>query len=278
MEQVPLESLVVRAAHWDCDLSEDRDTPLRARARLLRASPRDIEPAVSSPVAEALGEALRDDSTWTALWSELLPGLVARSAGGEGRPTVENVERFAAAMGKVVDASAREPGRSARVAGLAAELAGRVGAPARERVAIRVAALLMDIGQLGVPRSIVQKPDVLTVDEMELVRHHPGWGARIIDGVPGLDQIARWVEAHHERPDGRGYSEQLTGDEVPLASRILAVADAYWALRAERPYREAYSAAEAVGMIESSAGTQYDAELTELLPAALSACEAEDAS
>ena len=269
MEQAPLESLIVSAAHWACDLAEDRENPLRARARMLRASPRDVEPAVGSRVAEALGEVLRDDSTWAGLSSDILPALVAGSAGGEGRPSVENVEQFAAAMGEVVDAAAREPGRSARVATLAGELAGRVGVSAPARGAVRVAALLMDIGQLGVPRYIVDKPDVLTVGEMELMRRHPGRGARIIDGVPGLEQIARWVEAHHERPDGRGYGEQLAGDEIPLASRILAVADAYWALRAERPHREAFSAAEAVEIIEAGAGTQYDAELAARLPEAL---------
>lgn len=269
MEQVPLESLIVSSAHWACDLAEDPENPLRARARILRASPRDVEPAAGARVAEALGEVLRDDSTWTGLWNDALPALVAGAAGGEGRPTAANVEQFAAAMGEVVDASAREPGRSARVATLAGELAGRVGVSARERRAVGVAALLMDIGQLGVPHYVADKPDVLTVDEVELIRRHPGWAARIIDFVPGLEQIARAVEAHHERPDGRGYSEQLAGDEIPLAARILAVADAYWALRAVRPYRETFSAAEAVEIIEASAGTQYDAELAGLLTEAL---------
>lgn len=104
---------------------------------------------------------------------------------------MENVKQFAAAMGEVVDAAARKPGRSARVATLAEAIAGGLGVSTRERGAIRVAALLMDIGQLGVPRFIVKKPDVLTVREMELVRHHPGWAAPIIDSVPALEQIAR---------------------------------------------------------------------------------------
>ena len=91
--------------------------------------------------------------------------------------------------------------------------------------------------------------------------------------TPGMEEIGRWVEAHHERPDGRGYPELLAGDEIPVASRILSVADSYWALRAERAYRDAFSEADALALIQASAGQQYDAELVVLLPVAIVVCE-----
>ena len=274
MDQVPLESLIVSAAHWASDLERDSENPLRARARLVSTSPRDVEPVVGRRVAEALGRVMREDATWMALSGDGLPSRVASAASGEGRGSLRTVERIATVMGELVDASVREPGRSQRVAALAGQLAAGAGVSARERQALVVAALLLDVGQLGVPHHIVDKPTVLAVDEMELVRHHPGWAARIVETIPGMEQIALWVEAHHERPDGRGYGELLVGDQIPLASRVLAVADSYWALRAPRPYGEAFGDAEALKIIEAGAGAQYDAELVELLGPALAACEA----
>lgn len=269
MTEVPLESLMIAAAHWACDLIQDIDSPLRARAELQCADLRDLEPVVGPRVAAALADVLRDDAIWIALWDDCLPALVAGSVGGEGRPSIKTVERIATAMAEVIDAAVREPGRSRPVAALAAELARMAGFSTPERKAIAVAAMLLDVGQLGVPRHIIEKPAILSVDEMEQVRRHPSWGARILEASPALEWIARWVEAHHERPDGRGYPELFSDDEIPLASRILAIADAYWALRAERPYRKPFTAAEARDIIEKGAGTQYDGAIAELLEPAL---------
>ena len=258
MTEVPLESLIISAAHWATDLAQEDENPLRARARVQRADTRDLEPEVGPQVAAALGEVLQGDATWMALWDDALPALVAGAVGGEGPVSVAHVQRIAAAMGEVVDASLREAGRAGRVAALAVELAAGAGMPEAQCGAVGAAAALLDIGQLGVPRHITEKPAILSIDEMELVRRHPGWGARIIEQVPGMGEIARWVEAHHERPDGRGYAELLEGDEIPMASRILSVADSYWALRAARPYRDAYSAREAAEIIDAGVGAQYD--------------------
>ena len=177
-------------------------------------------------------------------------------------------------MGEVVDAAARESGRSHRVSTLAVELARLAGAPDSECRAIGVAAHLLDIGLLGVPRYVTEKPAILSVGEMDVMRHHPSWAARILETMPGMGDIAQWVEFHHERPDGLGYPEMLEGDELPLASRILAVADSYCALRAERPYRAAFSADDAASTLEQSAGQQYDPQVVDLLPRALPASDA----
>ena len=271
---VPLESRLVTAAHWASDLVQDLDNPLRARARMQGEDMGDVAAFAGPEVSESLEAVLRDDQTWLALWDTRLPQLIVERADPIAKPSLRAVEHVAKAMGEVVDAAAHESGRSHRVSTLAVELARLAGAPDSECRAIGVAAHLLDIGLLGVPRYVTEKPAILSVGEMDVMRHHPSWAARILETMPGMGDIAQWVEFHHERPDGLGYPEMLEGDEFPLASRILAVADSYCALRAERPYRAAFSADDAASTLEQSAGQQYDPQVVDLLPRALPASDA----
>jgi hypothetical protein len=255
---VPLETTVVRAAHWAVDTADSERNPLRARAELQRATVEELRATMGREVSSALATVLADDETWMVLWAPGLAQLVAQSGAGEGRPSLRKVERTTAAMGSVIDAAIREPRRAARISALARELARRLElSPGRAR-AIGVAAQLLDIGQLGVPRHINDKPSILSVDEMEVMRRHPSLGASILEHAPGFGEIARWVGMHHERVDGRGYPDMLEDEELPLAARVLSVADGYWALRARRPYREAMTHADATDLIESAAAEQYD--------------------
>lgn len=271
MDDIPVASLLVIAAHWAADRLAQAAHPLRARATLRAATLDDLEPLVGLRVAQAVIEELRGDAVWMSLWDDRLSAVLSAQAPAEGRPLRQHVERVAAAMGEVVDAAVREPGRARRVAETSVALGRTLGLTPSYLRAIRVAALLLDIGQLGVPRNITEKPAILTVDEMVLMQRHPGWASRWLDELPGFAELGRWIEAHHERPDGRGYPEQLTAAQIPLASRILAVADAYWALCAERPYRPALSSLEAVAMIEGQAGQQFDAAVVAVLPRAVAA-------
>jgi HD-GYP domain-containing protein (c-di-GMP phosphodiesterase class II) len=156
---------------------------------------------------------------------------------------------------------------------LAGQLAKGLGLSTSYSRSIRIAGHLLDIGQLGVPRHVTEKPSILSVDEMEQMRRHPGLGSRMLELAPGLSEVAGWIEAHHERPDGRGYPGMLTGDEIVLPSRILAVADAFCALRAERPYRAALSSGEALAMVRAGAGRQFDGSVVAVLGAATEICE-----
>ena len=268
MRQIPLESLLVSAAHWISDIVVPGAHPLRARATALASSPAQLSPAVGGQVAEALFEELRSDAIWMSLWQDDLPAaMVAESDEGEASPSI--VVEIASGVGAVVDSATREHGRAANTATLARLLAGAMQLSEAETDAVEVAALLMDIGNLGVPRHILDKPAILSIDEMEAMRRHPGWSAQLIEQVPGLEVISTWVQSHHERPDGRGYPEMLERDEIPIPSRILAVADAYWALRAARPYRQALSHKEAVGLIVDEAGGQFDPDVADILPTVL---------
>jgi diguanylate cyclase (GGDEF)-like protein/putative nucleotidyltransferase with HDIG domain len=122
---------------------------------------------------------------------------------------------------------------------------------------VHAAGVLHDLGKLGIADAILYKPGPLEDFEWKEMRRHPEIGARILEHA-GLTEIANWVRRHHERPDGRGYPFGLHGDEVPLEARILAVADAYEAMIADRPYRLGMPPAQAQDELRRCAGTQFD--------------------
>ena len=128
-----------------------------------------------------------------------------------------------------------------RVVELACELGRRLGLSAEEQRDLAYAARVHDIGKVGVPDAILFKPGPLDDLEAELLREHSGWGADLVDRIPGLEHVADIVRHHHERFDGSGYPDGLTAEDTPLESRILAVADAYVAMNEDRPYRAALS-------------------------------------
>ncbi len=149
---------------------------------------------------------------------------------------------------------------STTVGHYAERVARELGLPPERVERIRVAGVLHDIGKLGVPDAILQKPGRLTAAEWAEIRRHPELGARILDHA-NLRDIAPWVRGHHERVDGGGYPDGLAGDKIALESRILAVADAYEAMIADRPYRRGMEPAAARAELDRGAGTQFDADV-----------------
>jgi putative two-component system response regulator len=128
------------------------------------------------------------------------------------------------------------------------------------------AAPMHDIGKIGVPDAILQKPGPLDQDEWAVMRQHPAFGAEIIGTHPsGLLQLARAVAlGHHEKWDGNGYPSGIKGADIPLAARIIAIADVFDALTSERTYKKAWPVSEALSYIESQAGAHFDPELVRL--------------
>src|SRR3954454_3954569 len=148
--------------------------------------------------------------------------------------------------------------RHSQTVGRYAEGIARALALPEERVQrIRAAGVLHDIGKLGVADAVLQKPGALTDDDWADMRRHPELGARILDHA-NLRDISRWVLAHHERLDGRGYPHGLAGEAIPLEARILAVADAYEAMTADRPYRAGLGHDAAREELRACAGSQFD--------------------
>ena len=167
---------------------------------------------------------------------------------------------------------ARDPytaGHSERVSVLSVAIGRNLALPADEIEVLRLGALLHDIGKIGIPDDVLRKPGALTAEEFELIRQHPVVGARILRSVPFLSRHLAIVELHHERPDGRGYPLGLRGDDIPLAARIVHVADAYDAMTSARAYRGALPTGEALRELWRCAGTQFHAEIVGALANAL---------
>ena len=119
-------------------------------------------------------------------------------------------------------------------------------------------AQLHDIGKVGLPRTILEKPGALDADESEFIRQHTIIGERILASAPALKHIARMVRCTHERYDGTGYPDQLAGEAIPLITRIVIVCDAFDAMTHERHYRATSSVQEARAELRRGAGTQFD--------------------
>jgi putative nucleotidyltransferase with HDIG domain len=136
-------------------------------------------------------------------------------------------------------------------------IAVQLGVDADVRAAVVHGALLHDVGKLCINEQILSKPGPLTVEEQLRVREHPWEGRRIVEEAvePPVTEV---VTAHHERWDGNGYPRGLAGDRIPLAARVVAVADAYLAMCEDRPYRKRRTTTDAVRELQECAGTQFD--------------------
>ena len=137
-------------------------------------------------------------------------------------------------------------------------IARALGLDSRTQRTVQAAALLHDVGKIGVPDRILRKPGPLTEEEFEAVRQHPAMGAAIVGATPGFEETLDAIRHHHESWDGRGYPGGLAGEETPLLARIMAVADAYSAMTMDRPYRKGKRPDDALAVLREGAGTQWD--------------------
>lgn len=149
-------------------------------------------------------------------------------------------------------------GHSERVTLYALAIAEIMEFPPNKLTEIRIAGLLHDIGKIGVPEKILNKPGKLTPAEFEKIKLHPTLGARIVQNIKGTDHIVNIILHHHERFDGKGYPDGLKGNKIPLPARIIAIADSYDAMTSERPYRMPMSTEDAFAEILRNNGTQFD--------------------
>jgi two-component system, cell cycle response regulator len=219
--------------------------------------------------------------------------LYAAKALGRNRSIIFNREIsaiFAPEGGRGVDASHLEtlltltealdirdagtPTHSRVVGRYCALMAAQLGMSDEQVERLEVAGRLHDIGKIGLPSAVLRKPGPLGDTEMAQVRTHPEIGAEVLSGR-GLEDLRDWVAAHHERPDGRGYPAALAGDEIPFEARILAVADAYEAMTADRVYSPGIGAKAARVELLRCAGTQFDSRVIAAFMAVLDAIEQE---
>jgi len=154
---------------------------------------------------------------------------------------------------------------SRNVAQVAVRVARALRLPEDEVRKIRLGALMHDIGKIGVSTAIIRKPSKLDEDEQKTMRAHPVISANIIQPIELLAEAAEIVRHHHEHYDGTGYPSGLKGEEIPLGSRVLLVADAFDAMTTDRPYRRGRSKEEAVGVLRDHAGKQFDGDVVRAL-------------
>ncbi len=151
---------------------------------------------------------------------------------------------------------------SSSVSRYSVALAKAINLPKKEVERIKLGALLHDIGKIGIPEDVLTKPSQLTDEEFKIIQQHPTIGVqKILEPNPSLHDLIPIVKYHHEQWNGKGYPEGLKGEEIPLAARIVAIADTYHALISDRPYRKGLSIEKACKILEEGAGIQWDKEL-----------------
>ncbi|HSZ03842.1 MAG TPA: diguanylate cyclase [Solirubrobacteraceae bacterium] len=216
----------------------------------------------------ALYAAKANGRDMTVLYSQTLQD----SSRADTLPRDIQEERFLAVvldLAETVDLRFSGSARHSETVGRYAEMMARELGLSEQRTArVQLAGRLHDIGKVGVPGSILDKPAKLTDDEFAIVKRHPELGAQILEH-PSLADVRQWVGAHHERPDGRGYPLGLRGEEIAIEARILAVADSYEAMTSDRAYSASIGHAAARAELERCAGSQFDPRVVKALLAAL---------
>jgi putative nucleotidyltransferase with HDIG domain len=224
------------------------------------------------PAIVVLAYAYGQASEWTVLLF-FAPGFAAHSLYRlyrEQRQAAEELSvanvrlqranlSFATALVATLDARDRyTAGHSAAVAIYAKDIAERMGLVEEEQRLAHLCGLVHDIGKIGLPPGLLEKPGALTLDERRQMEEHSAIGERILRNVDDYAEIARIVRHHHERVDGEGYPDGIRGFEIPLISRIISVADAYNAMTSDRPYRDAMPSRVARLRLAQAVEAQFD--------------------
>ena len=149
-------------------------------------------------------------------------------------------------------------GHSGRVAEYSREIARRAGYEGKELEDIYMMGLLHDVGKIGIPDAVINKPAKLTDEEYDIIKNHPVLGARILGNIKEMPKLANGARWHHERYDGKGYPDGLSGEDIPEEARIIAVADSYDAMTSHRSYRKSLPQEVVREEIEKGKGTQFD--------------------
>jgi putative nucleotidyltransferase with HDIG domain len=267
----------------------------RVRGRPIRDQLKTITPIVLlsapayAPVIAVLAFAYEEVSPWTlALF--LVPSMAAqrlyalyqeqRRLADDLSVANETLERtnlqFAGALIATLDARDRyTAGHSAAVAIYSRDIANRMGLPDETQELAYLCGLVHDIGKIGLPPGLLEKPGALTLDERRQMQEHSAIGERILAHVDEYSEIATIVRHHHERIDGQGYPDGLADDDIPLVSRIIAVADAYNAMTSDRPYRDAMPSRVARLRLAQAVESQFDTTAVAAFEAILASAEEE---
>lgn len=236
-ERVPLTSHILRLADYIAVLPDDDRNVLEQVADIRKAVAAATGRWFMPTVVAAFDEISERESFWLDITSRHKEEIISRRFGdSKVSLDMDGLYQLARIFGKIIDCRSPFTGtHSSGVAATSEELAQRLGMSPIEKRLIGVAGNLHDIGKLAVPTEILDKPGKLTPQEMFIIRQHPYYTHRILSTVPGLETVNIWASLHHERLDGKGYP--FRSRELPLGSRIIAVADIFTAITENRPYR-----------------------------------------
>jgi diguanylate cyclase (GGDEF)-like protein/putative nucleotidyltransferase with HDIG domain len=256
-------------------LTRIRDSMPANRSKVTASAGVAVFPEHGQRVGELLGsadEAMRAAKALGRDRAVLYSPEVTSTLGMEGgRRSVESQAQLATviSLAEALDQRDSSTARHSQTVGRLCELmADELGFEPDRVQRIRLAGILHDIGKIGVPDSILRKPGPLTSEEYAEMQRHPEIGARILSARE-MDDIREWISAHHERPDGKGYPKGLRGEQIPTEAAILAVADAYEAMIADRIYRMAIGPVAAREELERCSGSQFDPTVVKALISAL---------
>lgn len=267
----------------------------RVRGRPIRESLQTFVPVILTsvpifaPIVALLAFMYIRVSPWTlalflvpAMAAQRLYGLYQeqRRLANDLSTANETLERanlqFAAALIATLDARDRyTAGHSAAVAIYSRDIAQRMGLPPETRDQAYLCGLVHDIGKIGLPPGLLEKPGALTLEERRHMQEHSAIGERILAHVDEYSEIARIVRHHHERIDGQGYPDGLMDDTIPMVSRIIAVADAYNAMTSDRPYRDAMPSRVARLRLAQAVDSQFDTSVVAAFEAILAGSDEE---
>jgi hypothetical protein len=263
-----------------------RGNPVRETA-LIMAPLLVLGPPIYAPIVALLAFMYLEVSPWTlALF--LVPAMAAqrlyelyqteRQLAADLTTANETLERanlqFAAALIATLDARDRyTAGHSAAVAIYSRDIAKRMGLPLNVQDHTYLCGLVHDIGKIGLPPGLLEKPGALTLEERRQMQEHSAIGERILAYVDEYSEIATVVRYHHERIDGQGYPDGLADEEIPLVSRIIAVADAYNAMTSDRPYRDAMPSRVARLRLAQAVDSQFDTAVVAAFEAVLAGAD-----
>ena len=182
----------------------------------------------------------------------------------EDNMTENKIWEIARSLASAIDA--KDPytkGHSTSVSKYSEALARAINLPEKEINRIVLGALLHDVGKIGIPENVLKKEGPLSDDEWKIMKQHPVIGVdKVLQPNASLRDLIPIVKYHHERIDGTGYPDNLAGKDIPLAAKIVAIADTYHALISDRPYRKGMNIEKAIAILEEGAGTQWDTDLT----------------
>ena len=185
------------------------------------------------------------------------------------KKTQENSKLFlhvVEALAKAIDAKdTYTNGHSGRVAGYAREIARRIGYNDEQQNTVYMMGLLHDVGKIGIPDAVINKPARLNEEEFEVIKTHPVLGAKILGAIKEMPSLANGARWHHERYGGGGYPDNLSGEDIPIEARMIAVADSYDAMTSHRSYRAPLPQDVVRSEIENGKGTQFDPRFADIM-------------